>query len=62
VGAIAQATTVIAGGRDALTPPAAGEWLAHALPRGAFRLIPGAAHAAFLSHPEAFVDAIADGA
>jgi pimeloyl-[acyl-carrier protein] methyl ester esterase len=62
VGAIAQATTVIAGGRDALTPPAAGEWLARALLRGDFRLIPGAAHAAFLSHSEAFVAAIADGA
>lgn len=60
VGAIAQATTVIAGERDALTPPAAGEWLARALPHGAFRLIPGAAHAAFLSHPEAFEAAIAD--
>jgi pimeloyl-[acyl-carrier protein] methyl ester esterase len=62
VGAIEQATTVITGGRDALTPPAAGEWLAQALPRGTLRLIPGAAHAAFLSHPDAFVAAIADGA
>jgi pimeloyl-[acyl-carrier protein] methyl ester esterase len=61
VGAIRQHTMVIAGGRDTLTPPAAGEWLAQALPQGAFRLIPGAAHAAFLSHPEAFVAALADG-
>ena len=61
VGAIRQATTVIAGARDVLTPAAAGEWLARALPHGAFRLIPGAAHAAFLSHPDAFVAAIADG-
>jgi pimeloyl-[acyl-carrier protein] methyl ester esterase len=61
VGAIAQPTLVIAGARDALTPPPASEWLARALPRGAFRLIDGAGHAAFLSHPEAFVRAIADG-
>jgi pimeloyl-[acyl-carrier protein] methyl ester esterase len=60
VGAIRQNTLVIAGACDTLTPPAAGEWLARALPRGAFRLIPGAAHAAFLSHPEAFVSALAD--
>ncbi len=61
VGAIRQSTIVIAGARDTIAPPAAGEWLARALPRGAFRLIPGAAHAAFLSHPEAFVSALADG-
>lgn len=61
VGAIGQAAIVIAGERDALTPPAASEWLAQALPRGSFRLIRGAAHAAFLSHPEAFIAAIVDG-
>lgn len=61
VGAIRQSTLVIAGARDVLTPPQAGEWLARTLPRGAFRQIDGAAHAAFLSHPEAFVSAIADG-
>jgi len=62
LGAIGQATTVIAGERDALTPPAAGEWLARAVPRGVFRLIRGAAHAPFLSHPEAFVSALTDAA
>lgn len=61
VAAIRQAAVVIAGDRDKLTPPEAGEWLAHALPRATFRLIPGAAHAPFLSHPEAFVSAITDG-
>jgi pimeloyl-[acyl-carrier protein] methyl ester esterase len=61
VAAIRQPAVVIAGDRDTLTPPEAGEWLAHALPRASFRLIPGAAHAPFLSHPEAFVSAIADG-
>ena len=62
VGAIRQTVVVIAGERDTLTPPEAGEWLARALPRATFRLIPGAAHTPFLSHPEAFVSAIADGA
>ena len=61
VAAIRQPAVVIAGDRDTLTPPEAGEWLARALPRASFRLIPGAAHAPFLSHPEAFVSAIADG-
>jgi pimeloyl-[acyl-carrier protein] methyl ester esterase len=62
VGAIRQPAIVISGGRDTLTPPEAGEWLARTLPRASFRLIPGAAHAPFLSHPEAFLSAIADGA
>jgi pimeloyl-[acyl-carrier protein] methyl ester esterase len=61
VAAIGQTAVVIAGERDMLTPPEACEWLAHALPRATFRLIRGAAHAPFLSHPEAFVSAIADG-
>jgi pimeloyl-[acyl-carrier protein] methyl ester esterase len=60
LGAIGQATVVIAGERDALTPPRAGLWLAGALPRASFRLIPGAAHAAFLSHPAQFVAAMSD--
>jgi pimeloyl-[acyl-carrier protein] methyl ester esterase len=61
VGAISQATVVIAGERDMLAPPAAGEWLARTLPHASFRLIPGAAHAPFLSHPDAFMSAFADG-
>ena len=62
VGAIRQRAVVISGERDTLTPPEAGEWLARTLPRGSFRLIPGAGHAPFLSHPESFLSAIADGA
>jgi len=61
VGAIRQRAVVISGERDTLTPPEAGEWLARTLPCASFRLIPGAAHAPFLSHPEAFLCAIADG-
>ena len=60
VGAVGQAATVIAGEHDTLTPPAAGQWLAQALPRGTFRLVRGAAHAPFLSHPDAFVCAVTD--
>jgi pimeloyl-[acyl-carrier protein] methyl ester esterase len=61
VGAIPQPATVIAGERDTLVPAAAGEWLARTLPRASFRPIPGAAHAPFLSHPDAFMSALADG-
>ncbi len=60
VGAVGQAATVIAGEHDTLTPPAAGQWLAQALPRGTFHLVRGAAHAPFLSHPDAFVAAVTD--
>ena len=59
-GAISQPAVVVAGERDTLVPPAAGEWLSRTLPRASFRLIPGAAHAPFLSHPDAFMSAFAD--
>jgi pimeloyl-[acyl-carrier protein] methyl ester esterase len=62
VGAIRQSAVVISGERDTLAPPQAGEWLSRMLPRASFRLIPGAAHAPFLSHPESFLAAIDDGA
>ncbi|HEX3632623.1 MAG TPA: pimeloyl-ACP methyl ester esterase BioH [Casimicrobiaceae bacterium] len=54
VGAITQPALVIAGQRDTLVPAAAGAWLAAALPAGRLASIAGAAHAPFLSHPEAF--------
>ena len=54
VGAIAQPVLVIAGECDMLVPAAAGAWLAAALPAGRLASIAGAAHAPFLSHPEAF--------
>ncbi len=56
--AIRQPALVIAGTHDALVPPAAGRWLAATLPHASFRAIDGAAHAPFLSHPEAFDDAV----
>ncbi len=64
VAAIRTPSLVIAGERDALTPPEAGAWLAEALPNARFARINGAAHAPFLSHPDEFLatlDAFADG-
>lgn len=54
LGAVGQPALVIAGERDTLVPPAAGAWLAATLPAGRLAPIAGAAHAPFLSHPEAF--------
>jgi len=64
VGAIGAPTLVIAGERDALTPPAAAAWLADAMPSARLVRLAGAAHAPFLSHPDAFrgaLDAFVDG-
>ena len=55
---IAQPTLVIAGGRDTLTPPAAGRWLAAAIPGARFEEIAGSAHAPFLSHRDEFLAAL----
>ncbi len=51
-------TLVIHGNRDTLAPCAAGKWLASHLPRAQLKLIPGASHAPFLSHPDTFVSAV----
>lgn len=59
IAAIHQPALVIVGDRDTLTPPAASRWLASALPNAKLAPIPGAAHAPFLSHPEAFTAALA---
>jgi len=58
VGEVAVPALVISGGRDLLTPPGAGRWLADNLPEARYVCIDGAAHAPFLSHPEAFFGAI----
>ncbi|MGE5089415.1 MAG: pimeloyl-ACP methyl ester esterase BioH [Candidatus Levyibacteriota bacterium] len=50
---------VIGGERDALVPVEATRRLAAALPRASHLAIQGAAHAPFLSHPRAFLDAYA---
>jgi pimeloyl-[acyl-carrier protein] methyl ester esterase len=49
---------VIAGSRDTLTPAGAGAWLAGAMRDARYTEIEGAAHAPFLSHREAFLDAV----
>ncbi len=56
---IAVPALVIGGDRDALVPLDATRKLAAGLRRGVYAPIPGAAHAPFLSHPRAFVDALA---
>ena len=47
-------TLVIGGDRDTLVPSDSLRWLAASLPHATLALIPGAAHAPFLSHPEGF--------
>lgn len=54
VGRVAQPALVVAGDRDMLTPHAAGQWLAAAMPNARLVTIEGAAHAPFLSHPVEF--------
>lgn len=52
---ITQATLVIAGERDTLTPSSAAEFMAQTLPHARLQVIQGAAHAPFLSHRDEFV-------
>jgi pimeloyl-[acyl-carrier protein] methyl ester esterase len=52
---VAHPVLVIAGARDTLTPSAASEYLAQALPNARLAKIQGAAHAPFLSHPQIFM-------
>ncbi len=49
LGAVPQPALVLHGGRDMITPPAAGAWLAQQLPRGRLALIEDAAHAPLVS-------------
>jgi pimeloyl-[acyl-carrier protein] methyl ester esterase len=58
--ALAQPALVVTGGRDTLTPPGAGAWLAQAMPDARLVAIEQAAHIPFLSHPAAFNAALAD--
>jgi pimeloyl-[acyl-carrier protein] methyl ester esterase len=58
VGAIARPALVIAGDRDTLVPHAACAWLAGAMREARLVTIHGAAHAPFLSHPDAFAAAL----
>ena len=60
VRAIGAPALVVTGSRDLLTPPAAGAWLAGALPRARLVAIENAAHAPFLSHRRQFDAAVAE--
>jgi pimeloyl-[acyl-carrier protein] methyl ester esterase len=57
---IAQSALVIHGERDALAPLAAAEYLARMLPSGRLLVIPGAAHAPFLSAPAEVMRAVTE--
>ncbi len=50
---IAQPALVVHGDRDRIAPPAAGEYLAAQLPRARLTVLAGAAHAPFISDPDA---------
>ncbi len=49
---------LVHGDHDTLAPLQAAHWLARHLPFGRLRVIAGASHAPFLSHPEQFVKAL----
>jgi pimeloyl-[acyl-carrier protein] methyl ester esterase len=53
--ALQQPTLLIHGNRDTLAPAEASEWMAAHLPHARLRLIEGASHAPFLSHPTTFL-------
>ncbi|MEW6562409.1 MAG: pimeloyl-ACP methyl ester esterase BioH [Pseudomonadota bacterium] len=53
---VVQPTLIIAGARDTLTPAAASEYMAAQMPQARLRVMEGAAHAPFLSHPKIFTD------
>jgi pimeloyl-[acyl-carrier protein] methyl ester esterase len=57
---ITQPAVVVHGERDTLVPCAAGRWLARHMPQAKLHVMAGAAHAPFLSDPEAFVKVLAD--
>lgn len=52
---IEQPTLVLHGDRDTLAPLAAAEYTASQLPHAQHKVITGAGHAPFLSHPEEFI-------
>ena len=58
--AVAAHTLVVSGAYDRLTPPAAGAALGAGIPRARHAVVERAAHAPFLSHPEAFLALLTD--
>jgi len=51
-------TLLLHGGRDMLTPVGAAHWLAEQMPTAHLAVLPGAAHAPFLSHPVEFTEIV----
>jgi pimeloyl-[acyl-carrier protein] methyl ester esterase len=51
-------TLLMHGGRDMLTPVGAAHWLAERMPEVRLEVLPGAAHAPFLSHPVEFTEIV----
>ena len=58
--AIATPTLLLHGERDMLTPAGAAQWLAERMPAARLKVLPGAAHAPFLSHPVEFTEIMMD--
>jgi pimeloyl-[acyl-carrier protein] methyl ester esterase len=57
---ISRPVLLLHGDRDKLAPVAAAHWMAGAIPDARLRVITGATHAPFLSHPAAFLREMAD--
>jgi pimeloyl-[acyl-carrier protein] methyl ester esterase len=57
---LTQPVLVLHGDRDTLAPVAAAHWMAGAIPDARLRVIAGASHAPFLSHPAAFLREMAE--
>lgn len=53
-------TLALHGAHDTLAPEGAARWLARHLPQAQLEIVPGCAHAPFLSHPQAFLRAVTD--
>lgn len=58
VGKLVQPLSIVHGERDMLAPAEAAHWLAAQLPGARLTMIPGCAHAPFLSHPSVFLQEV----
>lgn len=58
IAALQKPALLIHGDRDNLAPVGAAHWMAQQLPQAGLRVIAGASHAPFLSHPEQFSEAL----
>ena len=58
VASLRKPTLLVHGDRDSLAPVQAAHWMMQNLPVGFLRVMAGASHAPFLSHQEAFIQAL----